>query len=134
MTKLTTAQKQQLITNKYVKNVKLDTIRFTDKFKEIFAEELVKNQSPKEIFKNNGLDSNLIGDIRIKNFTRSIKKKLIKNNSMKDDHKYKGRKPHIKAKNYENMDDQEKIKILEAEILEQEQISELLKKISEIEA
>jgi hypothetical protein len=133
MTKLTKSQKEQLINNKYVKNVKSNTIRFTVKFKQIFAEELIKDESPKEIFRKNGLDPNIIDEVRIKNFTRAINKKLITSKSMEDERKFNGKKPQIKARNYNNLDDSEKIKILESELLEQQQINKLLKKNRELE-
>jgi hypothetical protein len=133
VTKLTKIQVQQLVDNKYVKDVKGNTIRFTVIFKEIFAEELIKGESPKEIFRKCDLNPTLIGEIRIKNFTRIINKKLSKSNSMEDSRKFNGKKPHIEAKKYDSLDDSEKVKILESELLEQQQINKLLKKNRELE-
>jgi hypothetical protein len=133
VTKLTKDQEKQLVDNKYVKDVKRNTIRFTVEFKEIFAENLIKNELPKEIFRQNGLDPNIIGEVRIKNFTRAISKKLEKNKSLEDYRKFNGKKPHIEAKSYDSLSDSEKVKFLEAKLLEQQQINKLLKKNRELE-
>ena len=55
-----------LFKNKYVKNVSMKGITYTDEFKGIFIEENEKGKFPREIFEECGLDINILGIERIK--------------------------------------------------------------------
>ena len=55
-----------LFKNKYVKNVSMKGITYTDEFKSIFIAENEKGKFPREIFEECGLDINILGIERIK--------------------------------------------------------------------
>lgn len=52
--------------NKYVKNVSMKAITYTDEFKSIFIAENEKGKFPREIFEECGFDINILGIERVK--------------------------------------------------------------------
>lgn len=77
-------EKEMLRKNGFVKVVKGDEILFTDEFKEIFIFDYKLGKKPKKIFQDCGFDYITIGKIRIDNFSKAMKNKMIKDEPVYD--------------------------------------------------
>lgn len=65
--KLFTKKELEILSkNKYVKNVSIRGITYTDEFKKIFIADNKKGKFPRKIFKECGFDINILGIERIK--------------------------------------------------------------------
>lgn len=66
-TKLFTEKEMGILSsNKYIKNISMKIITYTDEFRQIFIAENEKGVSPREIFREHGFDINILGMERVK--------------------------------------------------------------------
>lgn len=116
--------------NKYVKNVSLKSITYTDEFKRHFIVENNAGKFPREIFEECGFDIKILGMKRIESSGKRWRE-IYRNggaNRLQDTRKFNNGRPSEKdlslEQKYEKLE--AKIKLLKAE-------NELLKKLEMIE-
>jgi len=122
--------KEKLLKNKYIIKVTDNHIVYSNKFKILLWNNFNKGISPKETFKNNNLDLNIIGEENPRRLLSRIRKEVEKedNKKLKIEEIFKnnkkekrGRKKKILPKNWlEEVDklptDKDKIEYLEAKV------------------
>ena len=81
MSKLTFTPKQiqVLKTNPYVKNVSEKSITYSDEFKRHFVSESLDSKTTKQIFFEAGFDLEMLGESRIKAFSKKWRKRYRDN-------------------------------------------------------
>lgn len=129
--KLFTKEEMSILSkNKYVKNVSIKGITYTDEFKSIFIVENKKGKFPRKIFEECGFDINILGIKRIKSAGNRWRAAYRKNGvcGLTDTRKSNTGRPSEK-----NLSLKEKYERLEAKnnLLKAE--NELLKKIQYLE-
>lgn len=115
--------------NSYVKSVTQKSISFTKEFKEHFIAETNKGKGPTRIFIESGFNPYVLGNIRIQEFSKRVKRKINCNKPLDDNRgkKSTGRPKKIKEVVYQSKDDE--IEALKHKNLVLEQENEFLKKI-----
>lgn len=67
-------QASELRKNPYVDNVSVKAITYSEEFKDHFLVEYERGKIPSQIFKEAGFDPQILGQMRIDNFTKRVKK------------------------------------------------------------
>ncbi len=121
----TKKQIQVLKTNPYVKNASEKSITYSDEFKRHFVSESLDSKTAKQIFSEAGFDLEMLGETRVKAFSKKWRKKYRDNGvlALKDtrqDHSGRARKTELTP--------EQQIEKLQAKISLLEQENELLKK------
>lgn len=83
---------KELQENPYVSKVTEWTVTFTPEFKQIAYREYYNGKSMRQIFTENGLDVNIIGDKRIQNFRNKLIAKAEQKGNFEDGRKANSRK------------------------------------------
>lgn len=125
----TDSQVKKLSNNKYIKNITNKAITYTDEFKIKLVKECEDYKKfPRDVFKECGIDPDIVGRYRIDNSAKRWRKQYRETGTLKDFRKdYSGRPLERELSNKEKLERAEaKIKLLEAE-------NELLKKNEMIE-
>lgn len=126
----TEAEIKKLLDNPYVEAVSSSIITYTDKFKRIFIAQDRDGKLPREIFRDNGFDVDLIGGSRIKKaayrWRKSYKEQGL--DGLSDTRKF----PKEKRNNRELTLEEQNAK-LEAQIQLLKAENELLKKLDMLE-
>lgn len=124
---LNNREKEILIKNGFVKELKGDTVLFTDEFKEIFICDYKLGKKPKKIFQDCGFDYMVIGKTRIDNFRKAMKNKMLKDEPVSDQRVNNG---YIDSKSSEfsKLSLESQVKRLQEEIVILNQINSVLKK------
>lgn len=112
-------QVQELAKNPYVLSVSQRLIKFTTEFKELAYEELLKGKTMREIFKENGLDPEILGETRVYSFTNNLKQKALNDGSFEDRRRFN---------KHSLLTDNEEIRLLRHEVEYLRQEVEFLKK------
>ena len=127
MSKLTFIPKQIqfLKTNPYVKNVSEKSITYSDEFKRHFVSESLDSKTAKQIFSEAGFDLEMLGESRIKAFSKKWRKRYRDNGvlALKDT-----RQGHLGRVRKTELTPEQQIEKLQAKISLLEQENELSKK------
>lgn len=125
----TDAQVKKLSKNKWIKNVSNKAITYTDEFKIKLVKECENYKKfPRDIFRECGIDPDIVGDDRIHDSAKRWRKQYKKIGELKDARKgASGR--HLERE----LSDKEKLERAEAKIKLLEAENELLKKNELIE-
>ena len=123
MGKFSEADIEQLQENENVDYVTSREVVFTEAFKQIAWKEKQSGKTLPSIFRENGIDPQILGFKRIENFSRRLREKARNNEGFSDERKVNHR-PTEKADSLE-----EKIVKLEHELAYTRQEVEFLKKI-----
>ncbi|SIN84503.1 Transposase InsO and inactivated derivatives [Carnobacterium alterfunditum] len=127
MSKLTFTPKQIqfLKTNPYVKNVSEKSITYSDEFKRHFVSESLDSKTAKQLFFEAGFDLEMLGESRIKAFSKKWRKRYRDNGvlALKDT-----RQGHSGGVRKTELTPEQQIEKLQAKISLLEQENELLKK------
>lgn len=129
--KLFTNEEIKLLSkNKYIKNITLKGITYTEEFKNIFIAENNNGKLPRQIFKEYGFDIDILGMDRVHSSAKRWKKSYIKDGVMglSDTRKLNSGRPRTKDLSLE-----EKYSRLEAKLNILKAENELLKKLDMIE-
>jgi len=70
----TKEQIEQLCKNKYVISVTASTVRFSEDFKRLFYQRMHSGETAKAIFRDCGIDPDILGYYRVKNFPYVLNK------------------------------------------------------------
>jgi len=125
----TDAQIKKLSKNKWIKKITNTTITYTDKFKYKLVKECQDcKKFPREIFKECGIDPEIIGERRYATAADRWKKQFKETGEIKDTRKNSTGRPRI-----HELSDKEKLERAEAKIKLLEAENELLKKNELIE-
>lgn len=126
----TTKEIDLLSKNKYVKNVTIKGITYTDEFKQIFINENQEGKVPRQIFEECGFDVNVLGVERIKSCGNRWRSAYRNGGAtgLTDTRKYNSGRPSIKELSLE-----EKYARLEAQNKLLKAENELLKKLEMLE-
>lgn len=90
----TEEERLSLLNNQYVSGVTNDSVQFTEEFKELAYNEFLKSGKPmREIFREHGIDPEILGSKRIWNFTAKLQGKAKKSQGFGDARKYNKRRP-----------------------------------------
>ena len=111
--------------NPFVKSVTVNSISFTEEFKELAYEGKSKGMTMPEIMRKNGIDPEMLGPKRIENFSYLLNKKAKQKQGFTDHRSENYRRP---AKTGEETVDQ-RIQQLENELAYTRQEVEFLKKL-----
>ena len=111
--------------NPFVKSVTVNSISFTEEFKELAYEEKSRGITMPEILRKNGIDPEILGTKRIENFNYLLNKKAIQSRGFTDQRRENYHRP---AKTGEETVDQ-RIQQLEHELAYTRQEVEFLKKL-----
>ena len=125
MGKFSEAEVKLLQKNGNVACVNEREVMFTEAFKRLAWEEKQSGRSLPAIFRENGIDPQILGHKRIENFSRRLREKARNNADFSDERKMNQR-PSEKC---EANDLEEKVKWLEHELAYTRQEVEFLKKI-----
>lgn len=130
----TEEQQTELYNNLYTYKVTKSCIKFTDEFKNDFWKMYINDMPIKEIFKNLGYDPAVLGEKRIEGFVYHLRKEKLtdEQRSKPTNRTLKIRRPPIDTK-YSDMQSQDAIRAMEAELTYLRQEVEFLKKISQLE-
>ena len=125
----TDAQVKKLSKNKWIKNITNKGITYTDEFKYKLVKECENyKRFPQDIFKECGLDPEIVGIVRIQNSAYRWRKQLNSIGKITDTRKDASRRPLE-----HELSDKEKLERAEAKIKLLEAENELLKKNELIE-
>jgi len=80
----TKEQVEHLRVNHYVKSVSISTIRFTEEFKRFFYNKHKAGTSTRDIFRECGIDPEILGDSRIEGFRYTINKQAKRETGFTD--------------------------------------------------
>lgn len=116
--------------NKYVKNITLKGITYSDEFKRLFLSEISNGKLPKQIFEESGFDIDILGKHRIHSSSKRWKNSYKKDGilGLSDMRKSNSGRPSTKDLSLE-----EKYNRLEAKLNLLKAENELLKKLEMIE-
>ena len=123
--KFTKGQIQQLSANKNVRMVSETTISFHEEFSRRYYSERMDGKRPADIFRENGIDPEILGKSRIKSYDVHNKRKAEREVGFTDERKLNQRRP----KNVPQTD-ADRITQLEHELAYTRQEVEFLKKIA----
>lgn len=124
-TRFTKEQVERLGSSRYVAAVSNTTVRFTAEFKKHFLEERRAGKEVREIFRECGIDPDILGEKRISGFCYQVNKKANQNEDFSD--KREGN--HRKKTEGEAGTVEERISRLENELAYTRQEVEFLKKL-----
>ena len=125
----TNAQVKTLSKNKWIKKITNTTITYTDEFKYKLVKECENyKKSPQDIFKECGIDPEIVGERRYSNAANRWRKQFKETGEIKDTRKDSTGRPRI-----HELSDKEKLERAEAKIKLLEAENELLKKNELIE-
>ena len=125
----TDAQVKKLSKNKWIKNITNKGITYTNEFKYKLAKECENYKKfPQEVFRECGIDPEIVGERRYANAADRWRKQLKKTGEIKDSRKNSTGRFRI-----HELSDKEKLKRAEAKIKLLEAENELLKKNELIE-
>ena len=113
----------------YVETATPRCVRFTTEFKQLTFEELHKGKTIRQIFEENGLDVQVLGEKRLENFRASVEQQADREEGFVDQRKNNKRQP---AKDSEE-DLRKKLRQVEHRLRYLEQENDFLKKIREAE-
>ena len=120
----TDAQVKKLSKNKWIKNITNKGITYTDEFKYKLVKECENYKKfPQEVFRECGIDPEIVGERRYANAADRWKRQLKKTGEIKDSRKDSNGRPRL-----HDLSDKEKLKRAEAKIKLLEAENELLKK------
>jgi hypothetical protein len=123
--KFTAEQIRQLSANRNVRLVTESTVSFTEEFSKRFYSERIDGKLPADIFRENGIDPDVLGRSRIKSYAVHNKKKAEREAGFTDERHMNRRQP---KKEPETQAD--RIAQLEHELAYTRQEVEFLKKIA----
>ncbi len=123
--KFTKEQIQQLSANKNVRQVSEATISFHEGFTRKYYSERIGGKRPKDIFRENGLDPEILGMSRIKSYDVHTRRKAEREAGFSDERKLNQRRPKSAPET-----DADRITQLEHELAYTRQEVEFLKKIA----
>lgn len=124
-TRFTKEQVERLGLSSYVASVSNTTIRFTAEFKKRFLEERKSGREVREIFRECGIDPEILGEKRISGFCYQVNKKAKQNDDFSD----KRAGNHRKKTEGEAGTIEQRINRLENELAYTRQEVEFLKKL-----
>lgn len=125
----TDAQVKKLRKNKWIKSITNKGITYTDEFKYKLVKECENYKKfPQYVFRDCGIDPEVVGERRYANAADRWRKQLKKTGEIKDSRKNSSGRPRI-----HELSDKEKLKRAEAKIKLLEAENELLKKNELIE-
>lgn len=124
-TRFTKEQVERLGLSRYVASVTNTTVRFTAEFKKHFLDERKSGRDVREIFRECGIDPDILGEKRISGFCYQVNKKAKQNEDFSD--KREGN--HRKKTEGEAGTVEERISRLENELAYTRQEVEFLKKL-----
>ena len=125
----TDAQVKTLSKNKWIKKITNTTITYTDEFKYKLVKECENYKKfPQDIFKECGIDPEIVGERRYSNAANRWRKQFKETGEIKDTRKDSTGRPRI-----HELSDKEKLERAEAKIKLLEAENELLKKNELIE-
>lgn len=117
---------EQLKKNKYVGNISRASITYTDEFKAEYMKLRQCGKMPTEIFRQLGLNPEVVGQQRIDSVDKRLRRKSQAKESLNDQRRnHSGR--HEKA-DLDIMSEKEQIKYLKQELEYYKQVNEFLKK------
>ncbi|WP_244924137.1 IS3 family transposase [Brochothrix thermosphacta] len=111
--------------NQYVENISEKSITYSDEFKRHFVSESLNKKTAKQIFSAAGLDPAIIGENRMKSFSKKWRKRYREKGilSLKDTRKESSGRPRKKA-----LTPEQHVEMLQNKIALLEQENDLLKK------
>lgn len=122
----TDAQVKKLSKNKWIKSITKKGITYTDEFKYKLVKECEDYKKfPQDVFRECGIDPEVIGERRYANAADRWKKQFKETGEIRDSRKHSTGRPRI-----HELSDKEKLKRAEAKIKLLEAENELLKKTS----
>ena len=121
----TKEQIQQLSANENVRRVSETTISFNEEFSRRYYSERINGKQPKDIFKENGIDPEVLGRSRIKNYDIHTRRKAERESGFTDERKLNQRRPKKVPQT-----DADRITQLEHELAYTRQEVEFLKRIA----
>ena len=125
----TDAQVKKLNRNKWIKNISNKGITYTDEFKYKLVKECENYKKfPQEVFKECGIDPEIVGESRIRNCAYRWRVQLYNSGELKDRRTSNNGRPIVRE-----LSDKEKLERAEAKIKLLEAENELLKKNELIE-
>ena len=125
----TDSQVKKLSKNKWIKKITNTTITYTDEFKYKLVKECEDYKKfPQDIFKECGIDPEIVGERRYSNAANRWRKQFKETGEIKDTRKESTGRPRI-----HKLSDKEKLERAEAKIKLLEAENELLKKNELIE-
>lgn len=120
----TDAQVKKLNRNKWIKNISNKGINYTDEFKYKLVKECENYKKfPQEVFKECGIDPEIVGESRIRNCAYRWRVQLYNSGELKDRRTSNNGRPIVRE-----LSDKEKLERAEAKIKLLEAENELLKK------
>lgn len=123
--KFTKGQIQQLSANKNVRMVSETTISFHEEFSRRYYSERMEGKRPADIFRENGIDPEILGKSRIKSYDVHNRRKAEREVGFTDERKLNQRRPKNAPQT-----DADRIAQLEHELAYTRQEVEFLKKIA----
>ena len=114
----------QLEKNIHVKRVSKKTISFTEEFTKQFYNERMDGKRPEDIFAENGIDPELLGQSRVKSYDFHTRRNAQRESGFTDERRLNRRRPRKPATT-----DADRITQLEHELAYTRQEVEFLKKI-----
>ena len=123
--KFTKEQIQQLSANKNVRQVSESTVSFREEFTRRYYSERINGKRPEDIFRENGIDPEILGKSRIKSYDVHTRQKAEREAGFSDERKLNQRR----SKNAPQTDT-DRITQLEHELAYTRQEVEFLKKIA----
>lgn len=125
MGKFSEAEIRQLRKNVNVAHVSEGAVIFTERFKKLAWEQKQSGKNLPTIFRENGIDPQILGHKRIENFSRRLRERARSNDDFSD-----GRKSnHRSSESREAHSLEDKVRRLEHELAYTQQEVEFLKKI-----
>lgn len=121
----TKEQMEQLRNNKYVISVTASTVRFSEDFKRLFYQRMHSGETLKEIFRDCGIDPDILGHSRIKSFAYVLNKTAKREEGFID--KRQGNYRHPSQKGEQTVE--ARVRQLEHELAYTRQEVEFLKKL-----
>ena len=125
MGKFSTAEVEQLRENVNVAFVSEREIFFTESFKQLVWEQKQSGKTLPSIFRENGIDPQILGYKRIENFAKRLREKAKNNEDFSDERKSNGRSKGEKK----TLSLEEKVQKLEHKLAYTQQEVEFLKKL-----
>lgn len=125
MGKFSTAEVEQLRENVNVAFVSEREIFFTESFKQLVWEQKQSGKTLPSIFRENGIDPQILGYKRIENFAKRLREKAKNNEDFSDERKSNGRSKGEKK----TLSLEEKVQRLEHKLAYTQQEVEFLKKL-----
>ncbi|MCQ2211901.1 MAG: hypothetical protein MJZ34_16590 [Paludibacteraceae bacterium] len=124
----TPAQIEELSQNENVLAISEMTINFTEEFKQLIAEERKHGKTMNQIFKENGINPDYLGQKRIE----SLRYRINKLNKKREADKQTGGRKPVKSKEQEIIELKNRIKQLENKVTTMEHLNAFLKKIQDL--